>query len=116
MGNPITHFELMGPDGEAQRDFYSKIFDWKLTGVEGFGGYYMAETGEGQLGGAVGQGSEEMPNYVTVYVDVDDIDKKLEEIEEAGGKTVLPKTEVPEMVVYALFSDPAGNLVGLVES
>jgi predicted enzyme related to lactoylglutathione lyase len=115
MGNPIVHFELMGPDGEAQKDFYSEIFDWKVSSVEGFGGYYLAETGEGQLGGAVGTGSEEMPNYVTIYAEVDDIDKKLAQIEEAGGKSVLPKTEIPDMVTYGLFTDPAGNLVGLVE-
>lgn len=115
MGNPIVHFELMGPDGAAQKEFYSGIFEWKLTDVEGFGGYHLAETGEGQVGGAVGQGSDELPNYVTIYVEVDDIEVKLEEIEEAGGNTVLPRTEIPDMVTYALFTDPAGNLVGLVE-
>lgn len=115
MGNPITHFELMGANGEVQKDFYSEIFDWEVTSTEGFGSYYMVQTGDGQLGGAVGQGSEEIPNYVTIYVEVDKIDPKLEEIEKAGGKTVLPRTEIPDMVTYALFTDPAGNLVGLVE-
>lgn len=115
MGNPIVHFELMGPDGDAQKEFYTGLFDWKVTAVEGFGGYFLTETGEGQLAGAIGQGSEEMPSYVTVYVEVDDIEGKLEQIEKAGGKTVLPRTEIPDMVTYALFSDPAGNLVGLVE-
>jgi predicted enzyme related to lactoylglutathione lyase len=115
LGNPVTHFELMGPNGDAQRDFYSNVFDWQVNEVEGFGGYYLVQTGDGQLGGAVGQGSEEMPNYVTIYVSVDEIDAKLEEIENAGGQTVLPRTEIPDMVTYALFKDPAGNLVGLVE-
>jgi predicted enzyme related to lactoylglutathione lyase len=115
MGNPIVHFEFMGPDGDAQKEFYSNIFDWKLTAVEGYGGYFLTETGEGQLAGAIGQGSEEMSHYVTVYVQVDGIDATLEKIEEAGGKTLLPRTEIPDMVTYALFSDPAGNMVGLVE-
>jgi predicted enzyme related to lactoylglutathione lyase len=28
----------------------------------------------------------------------------------------MPRTEIPEVVTFALFSDPAGNLVGLVEA
>lgn len=115
MGNPIVHFELMGPDGEAQKDFYSEIFDWKIVAVEGFDNYFTANTDEGQLAGAVGQGSEEMPQYVTIYVQVDAIDPTLEKIQQSGGKTIVPRTEIPQVVTYALFTDPAGNMVGLVE-
>ena len=116
MGNPIVHFELMGPDGEAQKSFYAGIFDWKIEAVEGSEQYFMTDTGEGQMGGAVGKGSEEIPQYVTIYVQVDDIEATLEKIEDSGGKTILPRTEIPEMVTYALFADPAGNMVGLVEA
>ena len=114
--NPIVHWELMGPDGDAQRDFYATIFDWTFTSAEGFDGYHTTE-GEGMgVNGAVGKGSEETPTYQCIYVAVDDIDAKLEQIETAGGKTVMSKTEIPEVVTFAMFSDPAGNLVGLVES
>jgi hypothetical protein len=33
---------------------------------------------------------------------------------EIGGKTVLPPTDVPEGPSLALFSDPEGNVIGLV--
>jgi uncharacterized protein len=52
---------------------------------------------------------------VTLYVQVDAIDPTLEKIEESGGKTIVPRTEIPQVVTYALFTDPAGNMVGLVE-
>jgi hypothetical protein len=32
-----------------------------------------------------------------------------------GGKIVMPVTEVPGMVTYAMFSDPEGNMVGIVK-
>jgi len=33
-----------------------------------------------------------------------------------GGKVVMPETEVPNMVTFALFQDTEGNTVGLVKS
>lgn len=114
-GNPIVHFELMGPDGNAQKAFYGGIFDWEFQSAEGFEGYHLVSTGEGNIGGAVGQGSEEMPSYVTFYVQVGSIDAVLAQVEAAGGATVAPRTEIPGTVTFGLFTDPAGNLVGLVE-
>lgn len=113
--NPIVHWELMGADGESLRDFYAGLFDWKLEAYEGFNNYYMVSADETVVGGAVGQGNEHMPNYATFYVQVPDIDEHLGKINANGGKTVLPKTVVPDTVTFALFNDPAGNLVGLVE-
>ena len=50
-----------------------------------------------------------------VYVQVPDINAHLAKIEAAGGKTVMPRTEIPDAVTMAIFTDPAGNNVGLVE-
>jgi predicted enzyme related to lactoylglutathione lyase len=52
---------------------------------------------------------------VTVYIEVDDPQSILDEIEGKGGETVVPVTEV-EVVTFAQFRDPAGNVVGLVKS
>jgi len=43
------------------------------------------------------------------------IDDTMLEIEAAGGSVVTPRTEIPGVVVFGLFTDPAGNMVGLVE-
>ncbi len=113
--NPIVHWELMGPDGEAMKKFYSSVFDWKFQSPPGFDNYYMTEAEDTGVGGAVGQGMEEMPAYAAIYVQVDDIEATLGKIEEQGGKTVVPRTVIPDTVVFGMFHDPAGNLVGLVE-
>ena len=114
--NPIVHWELVGPDGEALKNFYTSIFDWELAAPEGFDNYYMGDEKALGLGGAVGQGDEDTPAYTTIYVQVADIEESLGKIEANGGKTVQERTEIPDMVVFAQFRDPAGNLVGLVES
>lgn len=113
--NPVVHWELMGADGEAQKAFYSAIFDWTFEAPEGFADYHTT-VGDGMgVNGAVGKGSEQMPAYQAVYVQCDDITSKLGEVEANGGSTVMPRTEIPDVVTFALFKDPAGNLVGLVE-
>ena len=50
---------------------------------------------------------------VTVYIDTEDIDVTLKQIEKAGGKTLLPKTEIPGIGWFAQFADPTGNRMAL---
>ena len=114
--NPIVHWELMGADGDAQKTFYEANFDWKLEPQEGLDGYHMVSADDVGVGGAVGQGNEQMPNYMTIYIQVESIDESLGQIEASGGTTVVPRTVMPGTVTFGLFNDPAGNLVGLVEA
>lgn len=111
----IVHWEIMGPDGEQLAGFYRDLFGWTLQAPPGMDGYLMADEAQTGIGGAVGTGNENMPNYVTVYVQVESIDETLAQAEAAGAKTLVPKTTIPDMVTFAIFSDPAGNPTGLVE-
>ncbi len=51
-----------------------------------------------------------------MYIAVDDINDHLARIESAGGPTLIRRTEIPGTVTFALFADPAGHTVGLVEA
>ena len=51
-----------------------------------------------------------------MYIAVDDTNDHLARIESAGGSTLMPRTEIPGTVTFALFADPAGNTLGLVEA
>ena len=115
MSYRIVHWEIMGADGGAQRDFYRDVFDWSLTAVPGFDSYFVTEGDETGMAGAVGQGAEDMPAYLTMYVEVPDIDAHLAKITAAGGTTIVPRTVVPDTIVFAMFTDPAGNVMGIVE-
>jgi hypothetical protein len=44
---------------------------------------------------------------------VDDIEATLAKASTLGGKTVVPKQEVPGMGWFAWFQDPEGNCIGL---
>lgn len=56
-----------------------------------------------------------MPNYVMIYIGVDNVADHLKKIEAAGGKTVLGRTVIPGVVAFGQFRDPAGNVIGLSE-
>ena len=43
----------------------------------------------------------------------DDLQKVANKIVASGGKVVIPKTEIPTMGFYAIFTDTEGNRLGL---
>jgi predicted enzyme related to lactoylglutathione lyase len=116
MSHKIVHWELMGPDGGALAGFYRDLFGWSGESPPGFDHYDMISAEQAGVGGAVGQGSAEMASYLTMYVEVDHIDEYLTRIEASGGHITTPRTVLPGMVTFAMFTDPAGNLMGLVET
>ena len=80
-----------------------------------YGLVHTHEEGERGIDGGIG-GTQGGPNMVTFYVEVDDMEDHLKKAEELGGKVVMPVTTVPGQVTLALFSDPEGNVVGIVGS
>jgi hypothetical protein len=77
--------------------------------------YDLVTTEEGSLGGGIGTPFEGVDKLVIFYIQVPSIDEALASIESAGGETVRERTEIPGMVTYGQFRDPAGNIIGLVE-
>lgn len=115
MAAPVVHFEIMGKDGKSLQDFYGKLFDWKVNADNEMGYGLVEAAGEGSIGGGIASTQEGQPGYVTVYAAVPDITATLKKVAELGGTTVVERTVIPDMVTFALFSDPQGNIVGLVE-
>ena len=111
MGAPVTWFEINTSEAPAVQKFYSEIFEWEFQSVPG-GDYAMVEGGKG-IGGGIG--SAQGANQVTFYLEVDNPQEYLDRIEKAGGRTIMPVTVIPDMVTFAQFADPQGNVVGLVK-
>ncbi len=116
MGAKVTHFEIMGKDAKNLQAFYGDLFGWEINADNPMNYGLVAAQGEGSIGGGIGPAQEGAPGHVTFYVEVDDPQAYLDKIESKGGKTVVPVTEIPNMVTFALFTDPEGNMVGLVKS
>lgn len=114
MADRVSWFEIMGANGTALQQFYSDVFGWQLQKAPGDVNYAMLTGEGGGIGGGIGDAQH--GSYVTVYIEVDDPQATLAEIEQKGGQTVVPVTEIPNMVTFARFRDPEGNVVGLVKS
>lgn len=113
MPNPVVHWEILGRDGKQLQDFYARLFEWHVDANNPHN-YGMVDTHvPGTVNGGIGAG-DGAPR-VTVFVQVDDLQAYLNKAERLGGKTVMPPTEIPNMVTFALFSDPDGNVIGLVK-
>ncbi len=115
MANPVTWFEITGTDGEGLQRFYGDVFGWQYEQAPGESKYGMVSAGDRGIGGGIGD-AQAGQGHVPVYVEVDDPQAYLGKVEQHGGKTVVPVTEVPNMVTFALFSDPQGNVVGVFKS
>lgn len=113
MSHPVVHFEVMGKDGKALQDFYSELFGWKVDTNNPME-YGIVDTGANGAGIGGGVGANPDGQYVTFYVQSDDLQASLDKAEELGGKTVTPPQELPMGISIALFNDPEGNLIGLV--
>lgn len=114
MHNPVVHFEVVGKDREAIQKFYSDLFNWKLD-TNYPDKYGMVEAGEEGIAGGIGDTPDGAPGHATFYVQVKSLKEYLDRAESLGGKTIMPPLEIPDMVKMALFADPEGNVIGLVE-
>ena len=111
MGQPVVHFEIGCRNSQKTQEFFAKLFGWKM---EAAGPAAMISTGGSEgIQGHISSLGHEPHNYVTVYVQVDDLQTYLTIVGELGGKTVVPPTEVPGMGSFAWLADPEGNIIGL---
>lgn len=113
MGDPIVHWELGADDASALRSFYAEVFGWR---IDTEGDYGFIDTGtELGVNGGIRQNDGGAPTYQAVYVQVDDIEGSLARAERAGAQRLLEPTDAGSGRV-AMFTDPEGNVIGLLAS
>jgi predicted enzyme related to lactoylglutathione lyase len=111
MANEIIHVEVTGKDGPSLQRFYGDVFGWKLD-TDNPGGYGLLR--QGALTAGIGPAQNGGDGHVTFYIHADDPQATLQKVEDAGGRVVMPLTEVAPETTIALFVDPEGHLVGLM--
>jgi predicted enzyme related to lactoylglutathione lyase len=114
MGNPVIWFEVSGEDNSGLQSFYSELFGWSVDDNNPIK-YGIVNTGsEKGIQGGIGT-TQAGTSWVTFYVEVPDIKEVLAKVENMGGRVIVPYTEIPEMVTMAVFADPEGHSIGLVQ-
>ena len=118
MANPVIHFEISSKDTGKVRDFYTKLFGWPIDADNPMN-YGIASTKDGELGIDGGLYEIQDPNDkpgLRIYAEVADAAACMAKVEALGGKVVNGPQEVPGMsILTAQFTDPEGNLLGVVQ-
>jgi predicted enzyme related to lactoylglutathione lyase len=107
-------YELMTPDPEGAKAFYDAVVGWSIgEGVAEYNGYRMIQRSDGGNAGGVLPLSDEMqqhgarPTWLG-YIHVQDVDQKVAAVEQAGGKALMPATDIPNVGRIAMVADPQG--------
>jgi predicted enzyme related to lactoylglutathione lyase len=116
MANPFVHIELHTGDLARAKDFYSRLFDWKLEDIPAPGGempYTMINVGEGTGGGmfAFPEGTE--PPHWLAYVGVDDIEASTRKARELGATVLQDVMEIGKYGRMSVIRDPAGAEIAM---
>lgn len=118
--NAINWFEIPVTDMERAQKFYETIFQMKMEPMPMPGFKMVAfpvNWAEGHIGGALAEHEMYKPSAdgVVLYLNANpSIQLVIDRIEAAGGKIVIPKTQIsPEIGYMAFFTDTEGNRIAL---
>lgn len=118
MANAFVHIELNSNDVAKAREFYSKLFDWKLQDMPMGPGvtYTTINTDDDKTGGGMWQNPVGPGSMWLTYVSVDDLEAATAKVKELGGMVAQDITTIPDMGRFAIIIDPSGAAIGLWEA
>jgi predicted enzyme related to lactoylglutathione lyase len=112
MGRPVVHFEIGCRDQAKTGEFFSKLFDWQ---IQANGPASTIGTGSAKgIPGHITALGHEPHHYTMFYVEVDDVKAYLDKAAQLGGKALVGPIATPAGT-FAWFSDPEGNMTGLLK-
>jgi predicted enzyme related to lactoylglutathione lyase len=107
-------YELMTDDVEGAKAFYDSVIGWDIgEGAAEFNGYRMINRKDGGFAGGVLPLTADMqqhgarPTWLG-YIYVPDVDQATGKIEAAGGKSLMPVVNIPNVGRIAMVADPQG--------
>jgi len=115
MANPFVHVELHTGDLKRAKEFYGKLFDWKLDDapMPGGGSYTLIQVGNGTGGGMTTSPAPGVPPHWLAYVGVDDVRASTQKARELGAKVVQDVMEVGEYGTMSVITDPTGATLAM---
>jgi len=114
MGNPFVHVELNTSDVGKAKNFYTKLFDWKLEDIPMPGGAYtLINVGKGTGGGLMSRPVPGAPSSWLAYVQVDDINAATKKAKSLGATIMKDVTKVMDAGWLSIIVDPTGACFGL---
>ncbi|MEQ1742312.1 MAG: VOC family protein [Candidatus Nitrotoga sp.] len=111
MVNPFVHIELQTGDVAKAKEFYSKLFDWKLEDLPmpgGSGTYTMINVGEGTGGGMMTSPAPGVPPHWLAYIGVDEVAASTAKAKSLGATVIQDVMAVGNYGWMSIIVDPTG--------
>jgi len=115
--NPVVFWELATHDMEKTVEFFREVFEWKIEFNDRLGFYIIPETtspNEALDGGIFTLKRAKLP-FLTVFIQVEDIEEKAKLIQEKGGFIVDQPSEIPSGSKICLFNEPSGVTFAMLQ-
>jgi len=119
MKNAINWFEIPATDYERAKKIYNTLLGIEIADMpmpEGKYGMFPYDNDNNGVGGGLIQmaGATPSADGITIYLNGgDDLSAPLARVEAAGGKVLMPKTDIGENGFMAQLLDTEGNKVAL---
>lgn len=116
--NPVVFWELASHDMEKSVAFFREVFDWQIDFNERLGYYLLPETTpkDESLEGAIFTLKRAKLPFLTIYIQVEDIDAKAALVAEKGGFIVEAPFDISPRSRICLFNEPSGVTFAMIQS
>jgi predicted enzyme related to lactoylglutathione lyase len=109
--------ELASTDIEKARAFYAETLGWAFQEFPlPSGSYWVAMAGDKVVAGLGGMETASLPGETSShwfsFIEVDDVDARVEKAVALGATVLDPPTDVPNVGRVAVLRDPTGAAIG----
>jgi uncharacterized protein len=118
--NSLNWAEIPVTDFERAKKFYSTIYDYEMPTQQmgsNLMGFLLMEQESQGVGAGIVKGDGYVPSQEGTLIYLNggkDLNVVLNRVEAAGGKVLVPKTQITaEIGYFALFLDTEGNKLGI---
>ena len=113
MANPVTQFQILSKTPDETARFYSALFGWSIDADNPLGYRRIATGSESGIQGGIWPAPPQAPNFVQLFITVDDVKAAVRKAEELGARLIIPATLLPEGDELAVLLDPHGMSFGV---
>jgi len=116
MTHPVTQFQILSKAPDETAQFYGSLFGWTVDANNPMG-YRRIHTGSKDgIQGGIWPAPPQSPNFVQLFIAVDDVAKLAGAAEKLGAKMLIPPTMLPEGDEMAVLLDPQGMSFALTRA
>ena len=116
MPNPVIQFQILSKAPNETAQFYVRLFGWTVHSDNPLGGMVVGTGSEAGIQGGIWPAPPEAPNFVQLFIAVEDVNASVKRAEELGAKLIVPPTMLPEGDEMAVILDPQGMSVAVWKS